>query len=60
MGLLADIGGGSLELVRVDNGTKGAALTLPLGVIRLVGTIRRRSVQRASDRRGRVSLDRLA
>jgi exopolyphosphatase/guanosine-5'-triphosphate,3'-diphosphate pyrophosphatase len=34
-GLLADIGGGSLELVRVDNGTQGTALTLPLGVIRL-------------------------
>ena len=34
-GLLADIGGGSLELVRLDRGVRGAALTLPLGVIRL-------------------------
>jgi exopolyphosphatase/guanosine-5'-triphosphate,3'-diphosphate pyrophosphatase len=34
-GLLADIGGGSLELVRLDQGRRGAALTLPLGVIRL-------------------------
>ena len=34
-GLLADIGGGSLELVRIDNGKSRTALTLPLGVIRL-------------------------
>jgi exopolyphosphatase/guanosine-5'-triphosphate,3'-diphosphate pyrophosphatase len=34
-GLLADIGGGSLELVRLDEGNRGTALTLPLGVIRL-------------------------
>ena len=34
-GLLADIGGGSLELVRLDSGRRGTALTLPLGVIRL-------------------------
>jgi exopolyphosphatase/guanosine-5'-triphosphate,3'-diphosphate pyrophosphatase len=34
-GLLADIGGGSLELVRLDAGRFGTALTLPLGVIRL-------------------------
>jgi exopolyphosphatase/guanosine-5'-triphosphate,3'-diphosphate pyrophosphatase len=34
-GVLADIGGGSLELVRLDDGRRGAALTLPLGVIRL-------------------------
>ena len=34
-GLLADIGGGSMELVRLDAGRRGAALTLPLGVIRL-------------------------
>src|SRR5580698_7367078 len=32
-GLLADIGGGSLELVRLDHGSQGVALTLPLGVI---------------------------
>ncbi len=34
-GILADIGGGSLELVRLDAGRAGAAATLPLGVIRL-------------------------
>jgi exopolyphosphatase/guanosine-5'-triphosphate,3'-diphosphate pyrophosphatase len=34
-GLLADIGGGSLELVRLTAGRSGSALTLPLGVIRL-------------------------
>jgi exopolyphosphatase/guanosine-5'-triphosphate,3'-diphosphate pyrophosphatase len=34
-GLLADIGGGSLELVRLTEGRHGTALTLPLGVIRL-------------------------
>jgi exopolyphosphatase/guanosine-5'-triphosphate,3'-diphosphate pyrophosphatase len=34
-GLLADIGGGSLEVVRLVNGTRGASQTLKLGVIRL-------------------------
>jgi len=34
-GLLADIGGGSLELVRLNAGQRGAARTLRLGVIRL-------------------------
>ena len=34
-GILADIGGGSLELVRLDRGQRGAATTLRLGVIRL-------------------------
>ena len=34
-GVLADIGGGSLELVRMTAGRRGTALTLPLGVIRL-------------------------
>ena len=34
-GLLADIGGGSLELVRLDRGQWTAARTLRLGVIRL-------------------------
>jgi len=34
-GILADIGGGSLELVRLDAGHQGPAQTLPLGVIRL-------------------------
>ncbi len=34
-GILADIGGGSLEVVRLSGGHAGAAQTLPLGVIRL-------------------------
>ena len=34
-GILADIGGGSLELVRLDRGTRGFGHTLRLGVIRL-------------------------
>ena len=34
-GILADIGGGSLEVVRLDRGTRGASQTLRLGVIRL-------------------------
>jgi len=34
-GLLADIGGGSLELVRLDRGQRSTARTLRLGVIRL-------------------------
>ncbi len=34
-GVLADIGGGSMELVRLDQGRRGIARTLRLGVIRL-------------------------
>jgi exopolyphosphatase/guanosine-5'-triphosphate,3'-diphosphate pyrophosphatase len=34
-GILADLGGGSLELVRLARGVIGAAATLPVGVIRL-------------------------
>ncbi len=34
-GMLADIGGGSLELVSIDDGAAGSARTLGLGVIRL-------------------------
>jgi exopolyphosphatase/guanosine-5'-triphosphate,3'-diphosphate pyrophosphatase len=34
-GVLADLGGGSLELVRLDAGRVGPATTLPIGVIRL-------------------------
>ncbi len=34
-GVLADIGGGSLEVVRLADGRRGASQTLPLGVIRL-------------------------
>jgi exopolyphosphatase/guanosine-5'-triphosphate,3'-diphosphate pyrophosphatase len=35
-GILADIGGGSLEVVRLEAGTRGASQTLRLGVIRLM------------------------
>lgn len=34
-GVLADLGGGSLELVRLETGRIGQAMTLPVGVIRL-------------------------
>ncbi|HTQ70468.1 MAG TPA: Ppx/GppA family phosphatase [Acidocella sp.] len=34
-GILADLGGGSLELVRLEAGKVGPAATLPVGVIRL-------------------------
>jgi exopolyphosphatase/guanosine-5'-triphosphate,3'-diphosphate pyrophosphatase len=34
-GILADIGGGSLEVVRLDGGKRGKSQTLGLGVIRL-------------------------
>jgi exopolyphosphatase/guanosine-5'-triphosphate,3'-diphosphate pyrophosphatase len=34
-GILADIGGGSLELVRLDRGARGVSHTLSLGAIRL-------------------------
>ncbi|MDR3535276.1 MAG: Ppx/GppA family phosphatase [Acetobacteraceae bacterium] len=34
-GILADIGGGSMEVVQLNSGTRGKSQTLPLGVIRL-------------------------
>ena len=34
-GLMGDLGGGSLELVRLDNGALGDAVSLPLGPLRL-------------------------
>lgn len=34
-GILADLGGGSLEMVRLDAGKIGPAATMPVGVIRL-------------------------
>ena len=45
-GILADIGGGSLELVRLDAGHQGPARTLSLGVIRLA--------ERSADHPGRA------
>ncbi len=35
-GLVADLGGGSLDMVTVKGGRKGAALTLPIGPLRLM------------------------
>src|SRR5690606_39135054 len=35
MGVAGDMGGGSLELTRIDNGECGDATTLPLGTLRL-------------------------
>ncbi|MEP2735882.1 MAG: Ppx/GppA family phosphatase [Erythrobacter sp.] len=34
-GVVADLGGGSLELVRISDGSSGAASSLPLGTLRL-------------------------
>ncbi|MCT2400254.1 Ppx/GppA family phosphatase [Novosphingobium mangrovi (ex Huang et al. 2023)] len=34
-GVVADLGGGSLELVEVDRGTSGSGITLPFGTLRL-------------------------
>ncbi len=51
-GILADIGGGSLELVRLDRGVRGVSHTLSLGAIRLAeraggDTVRARAVAEA-------------
>lgn len=36
VGLVGDLGGGSLELVQIDRGKKGSGITLPLGGLRLI------------------------
>ncbi len=51
-GILADIGGGSLEVVRLDAGRRGKSQTLGLGVIRLAersgeDTVRARTIVEA-------------
>ncbi len=51
-GILADIGGGSLELVRLDRGTRGASQTLQPRRDPAGRTRRRRSGARARHRRG--------
>ena len=38
-GIVGDLGGGSLELVRVTNGDVGERVSLPLGVLRIAGLI---------------------
>ncbi len=40
-GIVGDLGGGSLELVDVKNGTMGKGATLPLGPLRLMGANKR-------------------
>lgn len=42
-GLVADLGGGSLEFMLVDNGVPGEGFTLPLGPLRLIGESRGRA-----------------
>ncbi len=48
-GVVADLGGGSLELVRVADGRAGAGMSLPLGVLRMgaLATDRRRKLAAA-------------
>ena len=52
-GILADIGGGSLELVRLDKGTRGVIPHAEPRRDQACGTRRRRSGARAGDRRCR-------
>ena len=52
-GILADIGGGSLELVRLDHGARGVSQTLQPRRDPAGGARRRRSGARACDCRGR-------
>ncbi|BAK66181.1 putative exopolyphosphatase [Sphingobium sp. SYK-6] len=48
-GIMGDLGGGSLELVRVGAGGVGPAVSLPLGVFR-IGEIRRRGKKALAQR----------
>ena len=48
-GIMGDLGGGSLELVRISDGKVGAAVSLPLGVFR-IGEIRRRGKKALAQR----------
>lgn len=47
-GLVADLGGGSLDMVTVKSGATGAALTLPFGPLRLID-LSKSDPQRARD-----------
>ena len=49
-GLMADLGGGSLELVRLERGRLAEHATLPLGVLRLGGLTPRRRTELAAAR----------
>lgn len=46
-GVVADLGGGSLELIQVEGGRLGAGLSLPLGVLRVGGDPSRREIAAA-------------
>ncbi|MEM7173149.1 MAG: Ppx/GppA phosphatase family protein [Pseudomonadota bacterium] len=51
-GLIADLGGGSVELVEVNNGILGQSVTLPLGTLYLM------NLGRATDKKVRKEIDR--
>ena len=51
-GLMADLGGGSLELVRLDGGRLAEHATLPLGVLRLGSLAPGQRTQLAAERLG--------
>ena len=46
-GVVADLGGGSLELVQIERGKLGAGVSLPLGVLRLGADPSRKSIAAA-------------
>ena len=46
-GVVADLGGGSLELIQVGDGKLGAGLSLPLGVLRVGGEPSRKEIAAA-------------
>ena len=54
-GLMADLGGGSLELVRLERGRLAEHATLPLGVLRLGSLAPRRRTTLAATRLGALS-----
>jgi exopolyphosphatase/guanosine-5'-triphosphate,3'-diphosphate pyrophosphatase len=43
-GVVADLGGGSLELIQVEDGKLGEGLSLPIGVLRLGGAPSRKAI----------------
>jgi len=46
-GVVADLGGGSLELIQVEGGKLGAGVSLPLGVLRVGASPSRRAITAA-------------
>lgn len=42
-GIMGDLGGGSLELMLIDNGKPGEGVSLPLGALMLTGVVRNRA-----------------